>query len=399
MVFRFRKSSQASASTKPSKYDIHPAEPSWAEHYERQLADAGQTLAREPTHIIALRRKATALLRLGRYEEAAAVYEIIISQRPEDKDVWGVMGGIFSCLKRYQESIAAFERAIALNFVGTSGQQNLYATALIRCGRIQDGINVCERVLESEPGSTSAWINLGFALLRCGDCAKALAAMNQALMLQPHNIAALINKAVILRKLKRYDEALQVNSDVLTIAPRKALALANKAATLGLLGHIDEALALADQALSLDPSVTCAWLNKGYALVCLKRYDEALAVLEQVRVLNTEGVCTAASWTYTGLALTALRRYDDALDAFKRATALDPNDAEAWAGFGELLIELGSHEQALTVLNHALALDIDPKEASTWQSKARALRGLGRDDEAAQAEREAATLAHQRYDG
>lgn len=64
-----------------------------------------------------------------------------------------------------------------------------------------------------------------------------------------------------------------------------------------------------------------------------------------------------------------------------------------WAGFGELLLALERHDEALTALDHALALDVEPAEASTWEAKARALRALGREGDAKRAEKTAASLS------
>jgi tetratricopeptide (TPR) repeat protein len=71
--------------------------------------------------------------------------------------------------------------------------------------------------------------------------------------------------------------------------------------------------------------------------------------------------------------------------AYDQGLALDPNDALAWTTKGEILNDLRRYEEALPYLEGALAMDAQVLDA--W--KAVALRALGREAEAQEAERRA----------
>ncbi len=57
-----------------------------------------------------------------------------------------------------------------------------------------------------------------------------------------------------------------------------------------------------------------------------------------------------------GLAALEQERHDDALAAFRRATAADPMNADAWSGTGFALRKLGRFEAAFEAYGRALAI-------------------------------------------
>jgi tetratricopeptide (TPR) repeat protein len=80
-------------------------------------------------------------------------------------------------------------------------------------------------------------------------------------------------------------------------------------------------------------------------------------------------------------------QYDEALQAFNRATTLDEHYDWGWEGMAELLLARGEPEKALQMVERALA--IRSHFVDRQHLKARILRALGRDDEAATVEQQA----------
>lgn len=89
----------------------------------------------------------------------------------------------------------------------------------------------------------------------------------------------------------------------------------------------------------------------------------------------------------------ALEAYADGEDAellvyeFEMATQEAPESVEAWAALGDLYFELQRWDDALAAYDRACILD--PEFESAWYGKANALRALGREAEAQEAERRA----------
>ena len=77
------------------------------------------------------------------------------------------------------------------------------------------------------------------------------------------------------------------------------------------------------------------------------------------------------------------RTLDGVLEALKRATELEPNNAEAWHQYASWLTGTGEFETGLTALRRARS--IEPARPVTWLQEAQNLEILNRDDEAMRA--------------
>ncbi|MDD1675803.1 MAG: tetratricopeptide repeat protein [Methanomicrobiales archaeon] len=87
-------------------------------------------------------------------------------------------------------------------------------------------------------------------------------------------------------------------------------------------------------------------------------------------------------------------RFNDALWSFERYLITDENSTTAsyaWAWKGITYEELGKYDQALSCIDRALR--IRPEDPEVWRAKERILLHLGRNEEAAQAGKIAASLA------
>jgi predicted TPR repeat methyltransferase len=84
------------------------------------------------------------------------------------------------------------------------------------------------------------------------------------------------------------------------------------------------------------------------------------------------------------------RRYDEVLLTYEHAFRLDPNNAEASALSGGVLLELGRYEEALAKCD--LSLAISPDQVEALCVKGDCLRNLGRTAEAAASYRRASEL-------
>ena len=178
------------------------------------------------------------LKELKRYDEALAHYDRALSLNPDHAGAWSNKGVSLHELKRYDEALAHYDKALSLN-----------------------------------PDYAEAWGNMGNTLKELKRYDEALAYYNKALSLKPDYAEAWGNMGNTLKELKRYDEAL---------------------------AHFDKALSLNlahfDKALSLKSNYAEAWSNKAAILNELKRYDEALAHYDKALSLKPD-----IDWIYGDL--------------------------------------------------------------------------------------------------
>ncbi len=284
-------------------------------------------LGREP-EAYELSNKGKALDSLGRYEEALACYDRALAVNPQLAEAWSNKGGALHRLGRYEEALACCDRALALNPQYASAWSNK-GGALHGLGRYEEALACYDRALAVNPQDAKAWSNKGGALRDLGRSEEALACFDRALAVNPQFAEAWDNKGVALKGLGRSEEALACYDRALAINPQLAEAWDNKGVALKGLGRSEEALACFDRALALNPQHTEAWSNKGNALASLGRSEEALACFDRALAVNPE---YALAWYNKGVVLGNLKRAREATLCFEQAQRLgDPDAAQAIA--------------------------------------------------------------------
>lgn len=174
------------------------------------------------------------LVRTGRLEMAAGVFQAALALAPDRPELHSNLGGVFHALGRFAEAAACHRRALALG-------------------------------LEHPVVLT----NLGTALRAAGETDAAAAALRRALALAPDHAPAHNNLGNVLRDLDRLPEAAEAYLAALSCDSADAEASLNLAAVLGLLQTRDRpaAVALAARWLALTPADPTA-IHMAAALGC-----------------------------------------------------------------------------------------------------------------------------------
>ncbi len=113
------------------------------------------------------------------------------------------------------------------------------------------------------------------------------------------------------------------------------------------------------------------------------RHQEEVAAIEHLLTIAPHSY---DEWLDRGNILNDLHRHEEALDAYRHALALKPGEIGARYNQAYPLIGLGRFAEALTILNWFLGLEQGQNDGFALKLKAKALRGLGRKEEAAQVE-------------
>jgi predicted TPR repeat methyltransferase len=128
-----------------------------------------------------LRAQGDALCRLNRHEESLAAYQRALALRPDFAEAWLACGNVFCLLKRYDEAFAA-----------------------------------CEKALGLKPDFAEAWFGRGCIFARLRQHTEAIGAFDKALAIMPEHARAWFGRGEALRGLNRSEEAI--------VAYRQALA-------------------------------------------------------------------------------------------------------------------------------------------------------------------------------
>ena len=194
-----------------------------------------------------------------------------------------------------------------------------------------------------------------------------------------------LNKGISSYSQGRFSEAIQAYDMSINLNPQSAEALNNKGVALSHQGKYDEAIQAYDTAINLNPQLAEPWGNKGDSLKALLRYDEAIQSYNKAIELNPHW---AGPWIGIGLALNdeANANHDKTKielsnNAYNTAIALDSQNALAWYGKGDDLLDLGKYDEAVQSYDKAIDLGQNAHQnilPDAWGHKAIALQRLNR---------------------
>ena len=188
---------------------------------------------------------------------------------------------------------------------------------------------------------------------------------------------ALYAAAAVAWRERRRDEAIGLMDDALRLKPDFAEALSMGGYMLSECGKPDAAMRFYGRALELDPSLVVAHVNLGKLRFGAGQFAEALASFVAATALAPQD---ADAWSSRAGALRELGRLEESVEAAERALTLRHDFAEAAINLGNALLKLDRGAEALQA--YLRASEAGPCHAQALLGQALALRSLGRFSEA-----------------
>ncbi len=225
---------------------------------------------------------------------------------PNSPDAHNKLGVVLSRLKRYDEAIVSFARAIQL-----------------------------------KPDFFQAYNSRGNSLQALGCFDEAIGSYTCAIALKPDYAIAYTNCGNAFQATKRYSDAIERYSRAITLKPDYVDAYNNRGTAFRRLGSFAEALADFDNAIALVPDRAELYMNRGNALQELKRFEDAIGSYDKAISLNPG---YPEAYSNRGLALRQLGRLHDAMTSFEKAIAIKPDYYEAIWNRGLLYLEMGQYD-------------------------------------------------------
>ena len=229
-------------------------------------------------------------------------------------------GATFYSLKRFEEALASFDQALAIEPDSIDGLYNR-AAVLLELNKFDEALVSCDRVLALDPGHLWALHNRAVALGELKRFEEALASYDGALAIEPNSVNLRVNRAGILFALRRCKEAVADYDRALAIEPKRVDALNGRAVVLISLGRFQEALAACDRALAINPGYAHSWNSRANALTSLGHIEEALASYD--RALAIEPLSPAFLVNRALLAV-GRQQFEEALVYLEKALAIAP---------------------------------------------------------------------------
>ncbi len=329
-------------------------------------------------------KQAIAALSGKHYAEAYKLLEPLSGGTPTSPQIWTARGMALAGLGRFKESLACYEKALALQRDLLPALEGA-AEVEYRTGQPHARASL-EKVLVLKPNETTAHAMLGVLAYESKDCGTAIAHFKQSQGEIDGNGLALAQYGQCLGSLGQAEKAVEVFKRVVALEPGNSAARYN----LGLcqiLAHDDRAaivtlrqatgnptpdpdelnlLAVAYEAdrqtdaavLALRRATEIAPKNvRNYldlATLCMDHSAYALGIeVADIGIRNLPD--SAALYTMRGILHAQIMQLGEAEEDFNRANQLEPDQVFSTLGLGITYLQKGNPEKSTGVLRDRLA--------------------------------------------
>ncbi|MGJ4949560.1 tetratricopeptide repeat protein [Bradyrhizobium sp. HKCCYLS20291] len=299
------------------------------------------------------------LLRAGQLAQAEDACRRALALDAASIEALQAMGQVCLALKRADDAIEWFARAIRQNMAGPDGFVGL-AQALRLAGRLDEAIKAYDRALQLQGDAVESWDALGELLQLTGRHAEAALACDRLLQLAPERMTIWIRLGEVLEAQGRGAEAALAFDEVLKLKP-DCVEAANKAGGLHFdAGHYERAIAAFDRSLAVVPDQARVLYLKAISLRRLRRYAQADEFGRRAHLLAPHDPDLANGY---GCILQNLNRHEEAIAVFDKAIAIRPQTADFHNHRGTSLAELHRFDEAFASFDRAVALKPDFADA------------------------------------
>ena len=312
-------------------------------------------------------QRASALLALGRLDDAAEDFREACRLRPESAPFHNDLGVVLARRGRREEAAAQYREAIRLKADFPDPHNNLGNTLRLD-GRLDEAVACYREAIRLRPAYPEAHHNLGIALAAQGRHDAAVACFHQAIRLRPGDAEAFINLGGALQDLNRHDEAVAAFSEAIQRQPRNARAHKNLGIVYSRQNKFDDAVRCYREAIRLRPDYADAHNDLGIALARQNKFADAA---ESYRKALEHRPNYAEAHNNLGNALRNLGGFAEAIAAYDRAIELKPNYADAYNNRGIACSEMARFDEAVASYTRCLSLrpqhvDAHLNRALTW---------------------------------
>ncbi len=298
--------------------------------------------------------------RMGRGDEAVAIFRDLTRRRPNSPRHLGCLGSILERSGRAAEVAPILDQAIA----------------------------AAREEIRDNPDDDSPYSILGLILCDVKhDYSGAEDAFLQAIRLNPDDVALHCNLGIALFGQKKWEQAVAQWREAIHLNPNYAAPHYSIGNALRDVGKLDEAVAEYRAAIRLNPDDSAAHNNLGAILQDQRQFDAAIAEYRAVTRLKPDD---SAGHSNLGNLLNRQGKHEEAVAEWREAIRLNPRDAQAHYNMGGALWVQNKPDASIEEYRAAIAIKPDYIEAHT--NLGSALHFQGKLNDAAAAFREAIRL-------
>jgi tetratricopeptide (TPR) repeat protein len=173
--------------------------------FQAALEDFERARVLNPSFELTELNRATALARLGRAEEAAAILQTLVKENPSRLNPRRQLALLYSRQKKYDQAISIY-RDILRERPGDAQATKFLGIALVDAGRYEEGLSAIEQALRLGVDDAVTYNSLGIAQANAGKAQEAIASYRRALSIKDDYHQARLNLSFTLLKAGQIDE-------------------------------------------------------------------------------------------------------------------------------------------------------------------------------------------------
>ena len=226
----------------------------------------GAAPAASPPEASQLLRQGIAQFRAGRFAEAEALAQQMLSAQAGDADGLHLLGMVAHATRRDEKALDLMQQAIAVR-PGIPDYHNNLGNVFAKLNRLEEAEAAFRRALSLKDDYAEAHNNLANLLNRHDRAEAAIEHYERALSLKPQYPEAQANLANTYRSLGRGEKVAECARRAIQLNPRSADAYNQLALVAQEQGRLEEALQAIDRAIALRPQDGHLQLNKAFMLL------------------------------------------------------------------------------------------------------------------------------------
>jgi protein O-GlcNAc transferase len=235
--------------------------------------------------IDSLRGDARHALQAAEFSKAVGLLKQCVQLEPDDSESWFMLGAAFDRLGDPEQALHAFSNVERLQ-PALPHAVNAQAAMLSLLDRWEDALAAFQRALALSPDDAQILTNIGIAHEKRGRDDEAMRFFDMALARDGNHLGAYNSRGALLLKRGQPEAALDDHRRFVTLAPNNPMGHYNCAESLAALLRDQEALSACDAALKLDARHVKAHVVRGVMLAGMGRFAEAGAALQTAAGLN-----------------------------------------------------------------------------------------------------------------
>ena len=292
------------------------------------------------------------LERRGRRKEAIAMYDQLLAGDPEDPSL------LAAKMRAARNGTAPTQMTIREG----AAQALMVPTAVILSDKqFEEGLIYLRLILRLDPKRDDAWLQAGDVMSQAGDLLSARAAYGQVNAKSPRYAEARSRLAWSYQTDDK-DAALKVARDTVAALPDSDTALITLADLLRAANRYDESAKVLDGVMANGRHATDwrLYYERGVALERSGRWPEAKADLDKALVLRPD---QPEVLNYLGYSWVNRReKIKEGMELIQRAVDAQPDEGAYVDSLGWAYYQLGDYPNAVSTLEHAVALEAGDAE-------------------------------------